>query len=70
MHYGNERSIKMADILLKFSEDQISGAKLPLPVAEDNLAEDLIRWLHTRGLSASHSESKASLVRRYDKKKW
>ena len=31
---------------------------------EDNLPDDLHRWLRTRGLSASMSESKACLVKR------
>ena len=31
----------MPEILLKFSEDDVPGAKLPMPVVEDNLQEDL-----------------------------
>ncbi len=54
----------MADLLLKFSEQDVRGAVLPLLIVEDNTADDLRRWILTRGLCAPKSESKASLVRR------
>lgn len=55
----------MADILIKFTETDVRGAKLPMPVVEDNQVEDLVRWIKTRGLSANIRESKVSLVKRY-----
>ena len=42
----------------------VKGAKLEMPNVEDNLLDDLCRWLRTRGLCASMSESKARLVKR------
>ena len=52
------------DVLVKFSEEYVKGAKSEMPNVEDNLPDDLRRWLRTRGLSALVSESKAFLVRR------
>ena len=40
------------------------GVKLEMPNVEDNLPDDLCRWLRTRGLCVLMSESKARLVKR------
>ena len=48
----------------QFSLKDVKGAKFEMPNVEDNLPDDLHRWLRTRGLSASMSESKACLVKR------
>ena len=63
-HFYRISSLGEMDVLVKFSEEDVKGAKLYMPNVEDNLPDDLRRWICTRGLSASMSESKACLVRR------
>ena len=58
-HFYRISSLGEMDVL------EVKGAKLEIkPNVENNLPGDLCRWLCTRRLCASMSESKAHLVKR------
>ena len=38
-------SLEGMDVLVKFSEEYVTDAKLEMPNVEDNLLDDLHRWL-------------------------
>ena len=57
----------MADIdaalLINLTEDEVPGAKLALPIVEENTVLQLKRWLYCRGLH--QTGVKDVLVKRY-----